>query len=429
VSSTGVTSVEKNLPGGKPLEEITTDDAGHPRAVSLGEALNGSNNSLGLLRLILASIVIFDHAFPLGGFGRDPFWILTRDQASLGSLAVLGFFAISGYLIAKSGMNGDVVQFMWRRTLRIFPAYWVVLLFTAFIVGPLIWIGDGHQFVDYFTLGPNGPLWYFTSNWTLNIGTYGIHDLLASTTPYGREIGGSAFNGSIWTLIYEWNCYLIIAVLVAFGVMKKARIIVPILAGFFFLMQIVSLTNPGAIPVFLPILADGYRVSFGMVFLFGSVLAVYSKQIPFDNRLGILSGLVFLISLRYGGFSTVGTLAGVYFVMYLGARLPRQLHWIGKKNDYSYGIYIYGFLVQQITAYLGWYRLGYVPYVAIALILSFALAWVSWHLVEKRAMSLKDWGPGRGWRYWADRGRSWLANRRRRPTSADAHEAAQTPKD
>ena len=57
-------------------------------------------------------------------------------QASLGSLAVGGFFAISGYLIAKSGMSSDVVQFMWRRILRIFPAYWLVLLVTAFLIGP-----------------------------------------------------------------------------------------------------------------------------------------------------------------------------------------------------------------------------------------------------------------------------------------------------
>jgi peptidoglycan/LPS O-acetylase OafA/YrhL len=83
------------------------------------------------------------------------------------------------------------------------------------------------------------------------------------------------------------------------------------------------------------------------------------------------------------------------------------VQWIGAKNDYSYGVYIYGFLVQQVTAYLGWYQLGYLPWVAICLVLSFGCAWISWHLVEKRAMSLKNWGPGRGVAHW----RAWLETR------------------
>lgn len=397
MTSAGETEIER-IP---PAQEV---QAGEPRRhISISEALKGSNNSLGVIRLILASVVIFDHAFPLGGFGRDPFWDLTRGQASLGSLAVAGFFAISGYLIAKSGMSGDVVQFMWRRTLRIFPAYWFVLLVTAFLVAPLVWVGEGHNLAAFFTWGPNGPFHYFIANWTLNIGTYGIHDLLTETTPYGREIGGSAFNGSIWTLIYEWNCYLIIAVLVVFGVMKSARILVPVMAAFFLIMQIVAAMDFGAVTVLVPKMADPFTISLGYVFLLGSVLAVYSKHVPFDDRLGILSGIVLVLSLRYGGYSTVGTAAGAYFVMYLAARLPRQVQWIGKKNDYSYGIYIYGFLVQQVTAFLGWHQLGYVLYVLIALVLSFGCAWISWHLVEKRAMALKNWGPGRGWRYWYER--------------------------
>lgn len=373
------------------------------RFISISEALKGSHNSLGVIRLVLASVVIVDHAFPLGGWGEDPFWGLTRGQASLGSLAVAGFFAISGYLIAKSGMSGDVVQFMWRRTLRIFPAYWLVLLITAFLIAPLIWLDYGRDFADFFTLGPNGPFHYFLANWTLNIGTYGIHDLLVETTPYGESTGSSAFNGSIWTLIYEWNCYLMIAVLVAFGVMRSARIVVPIIAGFFLLMQIATAVNAEAVAALVPQLADIHTVSLGYAFMLGSALAVYSRQVPYDDKLGILSGLVLLVSLRYGGFSTIGTAAGTYFVMYLAARLPKQLQWIGSKNDYSYGIYIYGFLVQQVTAYLGWHQLGYVLYVLIALAISFCFAWISWHFVEKRAMALKDWGPGLGWRYWYDR--------------------------
>lgn len=379
--------------------------ASEPTTRSIGEALNGTHNSLGLIRLVLASVVLVDHAFPLGGFGTDPVLAATNNQASLGTLAVAGFFAISGYLIAKSGMSGDVVQFMWRRVLRIFPAYWLVLLVTALIVGPILWLIDGREFLQYFG-GDNGPVQYFLRNFTLTIGTYGIHDLLATTTPYGVQVGSSVFNGSIWTLIYEWNCYLIIAVLVAFGVLRNARVVVPVLAGFFLLMQVVALVDFGAVAQILPRMADPYTISLGLTFLAGSVIAVYSKQIPFDNRLGILSGILLLLTLQYGGFSTLGTAAGAYFVIYLAARLPKAVHWVGAKNDYSYGVYIYGFLVQQVLAYFGVYRLGYVLFVLISFVLALGCAWISWHLVEKRALQLKSWGPGRGWRYWFDRARA-----------------------
>lgn len=397
VTSAGTSSLERAA--------VPPTPPGSGSIVSISQALNGNNNSLGLIRLVLASLVIFDHAFPLGDFGVDPVKELTQGQASLGSLAVGGFFAISGYLIAKSGMSGDVVQFMWRRTLRIFPAYWTVLLVTGFLIAPLIWwLGYGRELAGYFT--PGGGVTYFLSNWTLRIGNYGIHDLLATTTPYGEIAGQSVFNGSIWTLIYEWNCYLIIAVMVLFGILRNARIIVPILTAFYFVLQIMAIVDLNAVGLVIPQLADPNGISLTLTFLLGSTLAVYSRTVPFDDRLGILSAILLLVTLRYGGFLTVGTIAGAYLVMYLAARLPAAVQWIGKKNDYSYGVYIYGFLVQQVLAYLGVQRLGYVPFVAISLVVTFGFAWLSWHGVEKWAMRLKNWGPGRGVRYWYDKVRT-----------------------
>lgn len=378
--------------------------------VSISQALNGHNNSLGLIRLILASLVIVDHAFPLGGYGADPFWGLTKGQASLGSLAVAGFFAVSGYLIAKSGMSGDVIQFMWRRTIRIFPAYWLVLLVTAFLVAPMIWVNGGQPLGEYFSFAPNGPVYYFTANWNLNIGTYGIYDLLAATTPYGREVGASAFNGSLWTLIYEWRSYLIIASLVAFGLLTRARIIVPMLAIFFLILQLIAGFNWDAVVALVPaFMADQYMITLGFTFLVGSVFAVYSKQVVFDDRLGAFTGLLALATLRFGGFSTIGTIAAVYFILYLAARLPKKLQWIGQKNDYSYGVYIYGFLVQQVLSYMGLYKLGIVPYVLISWLIAMGCAWLSWHILEKHALALKDWGPGKGAKYWYSRFRNGRA--------------------
>lgn len=366
---------------------------------SIGDALRGHLNSLGVLRLVLAALVIVDHAFPLGGFGDDPFWRYTGGQTSLGGIAVGGFFVISGYLIVKSGASADILQFMWRRIIRIFPAFFGVLLFSAFVVGPVAWLIRGSSLGDYFSFGLGGPFAYLTSNWTLTIGAYGIHDIFIGT-PYGQLTEASVFNGSLWTLAYEWGFYLLIAVLSVAGVLARARFVVPILAAFFLCAQAIALLTPADLGALLPLLSDPQVLFLGSTFMVGATMGIYSDKVPYDNRLGVLSGVLFVASLFYGGFAVFGVVAGGYFVMFLAARLPASLQWIGAKNDYSYGIYIYGFLVQQCLAAAGVYSWGYWPYMLIALAITFVLAWLSWHLVEKHALALKSWGPGRGIHFW-----------------------------
>lgn len=383
---------------------------------SFRDALNGHQNSLGLIRLVMASAVIFDHAFPLGGWGVAPFLALTRNQQSLGGLAVLGFLAISGYLVTKSAMNADVLQFMWRRFLRIFPGYWLVLAVGAFIVGPSIWLATGHPLGEYFSFGAQSPWGYLYNNFTLVVGQYQINDIYVTTTPFGLDGQGGPINGSIWTLTYEWLCYLLLAGLLLLGVLSKARIVIPMVAVFFFIMRVANEVQPGGAALAFPFFGDVWRLNFGFIFFVGATIAVYSHVIPFDHRFGIAAGLGSIVLLRFGGFNTVGYLLFAYFVLYVAAALPQRLQWIGKKNDYSYGVYLYGWVVQQVLAFLGVYRWGYVPFAVLSLIGAFGCAWVSWHVVEKQALKLKDWGPGRGIRYWWDR---LVARFRPRPVAVE----------
>jgi hypothetical protein len=189
---------------------------------------------------------------------------------------------------------------------------------------------------------------------------------------------------------------LIIAVLCVSGILLRAKILVPVITGFLFLLQLLNETNPGSVGAVFPFLVDNYRVSLPLVFMIGASLAIYSKKVPFDTRLATVSGITVIATLYWGGYSELGTPAFVYFIMWLGAKLPQKFHWVGAKNDYSYGIYIYGFLVQQMLAFFGVYEWGYLVYVALTLAITSCLAWLSWHLIEKRAMALKDWGPGKG---------------------------------
>lgn len=372
---------------------------------SLADGLAGHKNSFGVIRLVLASAVIFSHAFPIGGWGEDPLLAHSLNQENVGGIAVLGFFAISGYLIAKSGLNADALQFIWRRILRIFPAYWLVLLVAAFIVGPIAWMMTGHAITSYLSFGPGGPVRYLLANADLNIRQWGVYDIFASTTPYGK-VGGAVFNGSIWTLIYEWGAYLIIWILLIFGVLSRAKFMVLILTGFYFVAEIASRVVPGSAGQILPYFGDHYRVSLPLIFLYGACLALYAHRVPLDGRLAALAAVVGLLTLWKGGLTVLGYPAIAYFVLWLAAALPKRFHWIGAKNDYSYGIYLYGFLVAQFLAFLGVYKLGYIPFSLATLAVSVGCAWLSWHGIEKRALALKDWGPGRGLRYWYDFTRS-----------------------
>jgi peptidoglycan/LPS O-acetylase OafA/YrhL len=385
------------------------------RSVSVSEGLSGHRNSFGVIRLVLASSVIFSHAFPLGGWGKDPLTGWSGGQENFGGMAVLGFFAISGYLITKSGMRADGLQFIWRRVLRILPAFYTVLIVTAFVVGPIAWVVSGHPLATYFSLAGNGPVHYLIANADLAIRQYGIYDIFATTTPYG-ETAGPVFNGALWTLTYEWGSYLIIWLLVIFGVLTRAKVLVPVITAFYFAMQLASLVVPGSPGAILPYFADAHRVNLPLIFLYGACIAVYAGSIPLDARLAALSAILVVASLWQGGLTMIGYPALAYFIIWLAAALPERLQWIGAKNDYSYGMYVYGFLVQQVTAALGWYRWGYLPWVLVTLIICAGCAWLSWHGVEKRAMMLKDWGPGRGIAHW----REWLrARTERRPVAAE----------
>jgi len=177
--------------------------ASPPKSDTLGDVLSERTNTFGFIRLVLASLVIVDHAFPLSGNGADPFWGYTHGQESLGGFAVAGFFVVSGFLISRSAMSVDFLGFLWRRILRIFPAFWLVLVVTVAVVAPFFYWLDHGSLAGYLTRGTPGPITYLTNNWNLTIGQYAVLDVFR-TTPYGTEVNASVMNGSLWTLLCVW---------------------------------------------------------------------------------------------------------------------------------------------------------------------------------------------------------------------------------
>ncbi len=88
---------------------------------TIGDALTGKPDSLNFLRLVLALTVLLSHARGLGGFGQGGL----INGTTLGTIAVYGFFGISGYLIAASALRNRGGRYLWQRCLRILPAFCV----------------------------------------------------------------------------------------------------------------------------------------------------------------------------------------------------------------------------------------------------------------------------------------------------------------
>ncbi|NUR60987.1 MAG: acyltransferase [Catenulispora sp.] len=373
---------------------------------TLAEVFSGRDNGVGFLRFALAMSVVVSHSGILG-FGRpDLLGEQFRNQQALGGLAVAGFFILSGMLITRSARRTTFGRFCWHRALRIFPGLWVCLAVTAFGVAPLIAYHEWGTLHGFFARD-SGPFGYVSNNMWTGIRQSGIHDLLASTTPWGRLTRASAFDGALWSLCYELLCYMVVGILLVSGVLRTARRLVPLLAALLYVRILMDFRFSHGWGGGVMAHYDRFEttlfgtidlrwvVYLGFLFLAAGAMELYKERIPIHDGLGVAALAICLGTLLFGGWFAIGYPVLAYVMVWAACRLPRRLHWVGRKNDYSYGIYIYGLVGQQVLASFGWNRWGYWPYLALSVSLAWTAAFLSWHLVEKHFLKLKNWTPAR----------------------------------
>ncbi len=129
----------------------------------------------------------------------------------------------------------------------------------------------------------------------------------------------------------------------------------------------------------------------GLFFLSGSLIYLFNDKIRYDSKyaLALTLSMIACLLISPNAARLFYFIAFPYLVFYL-AFLPSKLNSFGKYGDFSYGIYIYAFPVQQwLIDSLG-LSLG-VPIMSIlSFLLTLILAWFSWNFVEKKALSYKD---------------------------------------
>jgi peptidoglycan/LPS O-acetylase OafA/YrhL len=349
-------------------------------------------NSFTFLRLALALTVVFGHSCVIGGFGEEPLGRLSGGTITGRELAVQGFFIISGYLLTHSLLrNPSLARFFTRRAFRILPGYWLALIVTSLAVAPGLFAALFPGKVTYaesLTIGDYNALGYLGKNWLLWQGQKWILPLFLKNHVEG------IVNGSLWSLFYEALCYLALAVGAWLGWLNR-RWIALASFGLLYAASVVHAIAP------LPALPKGPALNefFNMAlhpagpcvvlaFVAGVATRLLSRGAPVWNTRWFLIALTGLaISFPLGAARVIWPLALPYLLVALAERLPfRKLEQIG---DFSYGIYIYSFLIQQCLFVFGWQHQGFWIFLGLSLGLSVAAGAASWFLVERPAIA---WG-------------------------------------
>lgn len=341
-------------------------------------------NNFDFLRLFAATAVIITHCYPLTGRpeGHDPLAQLSP-HLSFSFIGLRTFFFISGFLIAQSLVRSkSVSEYLFKRTLRIIPGLFAAICISIFILGPLV---TRLPVQEYFL---RAETWTYFKNLALYTMQYDLPGVFVSN-PYRQPV-----NGSLWTLMYEFTFYIMLLAFSLLGGLKNKWI--PLLAFAAALaLRVYFVFNPKYFEAWYPMgltnLSVKYTLDFGLYFLAGMVLLFHKDSLPLNLWTLVSTLAIYGIALHvpFGGLSSYICLP----IIILSFAFAPQLAWLngaGRYGDFSYGMYIYAFPVQQAIVHFSGSQISLVMMgvLSVGCTLPFAIA--SWHLVEKPFLKLKQ---------------------------------------
>lgn len=332
------------------------------------------SNNFDFLRLLFASLVIVSHSYPLTG--KDEYFAsITNGQLGLGGFSIECFFIMSGYLIFISLQNSKtVLSYLWKRVLRIFPALVGLIMVTGII---LTFVCGNPKFIisKYFILYGLNVLSLY--NVKFSIGS------IFATNPYPYAV-----NGSLWSLSYEFSMYILMIVFFGF---RKSKTALYILSGLFIACAILHLNTSTLLHnLFQNLKLDTSQLYKLMTYFIAGSLLTYVNTKRWNTL--VSRSILFVIltmSIFLNYFKEVSVVILPIFIIFVANSSTPYLNTVAKKTgDLSYGIYIYGFLVQQTLVYFLDIETWTLTF--LSLIISATLAYCSWHLIEKRMMKFKN---------------------------------------
>jgi peptidoglycan/LPS O-acetylase OafA/YrhL len=344
--------------------------------------LEHRRNNFDALRLIAAILVIFSHSFLIaeGTQNNEPLILLTNNQAILGLAGVFVFFAISGFLVTQSfEQTANPLHYMAKRALRIFPGLFIATVVSGFVLGPL---------VTDLTLGAYlsrpEPYQYVIGNTLLDQTVHELPGVWFADNAIGLEV-----NGSLWTLRSEFLMYLMVLVLGSLRLLNL-RTALLLLAFGIVSLHFNMLDELEKWGWFFELLsAWGWLVGF---FAAGMVLYKLRHTRIFDGRIALLASAGLLLSVPLRQFIVLFPVFGCYLALWLAFTPRLPVIPAARFGDLSYGMYIYGWPVEQTVMWLSGGRAAWWQVFLAALPATAALAFLSWHLVERPMLRLKPGG-------------------------------------
>jgi peptidoglycan/LPS O-acetylase OafA/YrhL len=337
----------------------------------LGERASSRDNNFDSVRLAAAALVVVSHSWSLSGRAEPQFVGNT-----LGGLGVLIFFAISGFLIARSwDLDRRVHAYAVKRFLRLWPALAVVVILSALIVGPLTAERPFHPYIA------SGTTSYVASNMVLN-----THNRIPGTFA-DNPVPGS-ITGTLSTLPVEMKAYALLLLLGLLGLARRPLMLFMLLVVLASLLRSPPDYQHGIIGRWLEAPVQTLML---MLFLGGALLYALRDRLRLDWRLAALAALLFWATPHVPAplRPLALALSLPYLVVMIAYRAPKGLKLLTRPGDVSYGVYLWAFPVQQTVIHVaggnlkpGWVLLATVP-------ITYGIALCSWRLIEGPALAQK----------------------------------------
>lgn len=330
------------------------------------------DNHFNLIRFVLASLVILSHSPEIidGDRHRE---LLTRafGTISFGEFAVDGFFILSGYLIVMSWHRRvSTADYLARRVLRIYPGFVVAALVCAFVVGPI---------------GSENASGYLRGIQPIRLLSGLVRLELAGVPASFPGTHYASLNGSLWTLAYEFRCYLLVALLGLLGLYARRWTVATLAAVLLVLSALPDQGNfePGRVIIALfGVPMETIRLT--ACFLVGAAFWLYRDRVTIRTA-GLIVVVPALIGCLFNArVATIGmAVFGGYLLLWLAFVPNHMLSMYRRFPDVSYGVYLYAWPFQKllIKAFD-----GIDPWTlsAITWVVSIAAGYASWMLVERR---------------------------------------------
>jgi len=332
-------------------------------------------NSFDALRLAAAFMVFHSHQSVLTGRPANNLpWI---DTAWSG-VGVGMFFAMSGYLVTQSILRDpDLLTFYWRRVVRIMPGLAVNVLFCVALGAWLTTLP-----LEEFAASP--VTFEFLRN-NLLLAVYDPRYALPGVFAGNVETG---VNGSLWTLPYEIAMYVVLGLALCAARERAVRVCIVLiaLAATFAIMmvQVYSKDTNYVFQVWNWLTTKPLGI-YGFLFFLGAMFALAGNL---RHSFAFAAAASFV--LYWGDTNLVAAYVALAAVVITVGQSP-ALKLPARLGDISYGLYLYGFPVQQAVSHFMGQRHFKAQYV-IALTITAVLAYVSWRVVERPALQLKRFG-------------------------------------